>query len=119
MHRFEADVGPAEGQHQEESQEPADAGAEGGGAEPLEPAQVDLAAAVDAVERDRQLAVEADERVAAHQFAGAFQVGQLELVARDGVAQVAHVQVAVLGHAVEQLFGQLVAGNLLGHVLRL
>jgi hypothetical protein len=60
MHRFEADVGPAEGQHQEEREEPADGRAEGGGAEPLQPAQVDFAAAVDAVQLAGELPVGAD-----------------------------------------------------------
>ena len=41
------------------------------------------------------------------EFAWAGQVGQFKLVPRQGVAQVAHVQEATLGDAVEQFFNEL------------
>ena len=58
-------------------------------------------------QRDGELAVETDERVAENEFSGAGQIGQLQLIARQRVAQVADIESAVLHDAVEQyLFGQ-------------
>ena len=49
--------------------------------QPLQPAEVDLAAVIDAVEVDGQPAIEPDERVAFEELDRAAQVGQLEPVA--------------------------------------
>ena len=69
-----------------------------------------------AVEVVREAAVGADQLVAEEELAGPGQVGQLELVAGDGVAQVAHAEEAALDDAVEQLFNQLVAAHPFGVV---
>ena len=74
---------PEHGQDEVERQQPADDGGEEQRAEALEPAEVDLAAAVDAVEPGGEVAVEADERVAGEERHRAGEVGQLELVARQ------------------------------------
>jgi hypothetical protein len=109
--------GRAERQRQEEGKPPARACAEGQGTGPLQPAQVELAAAVHPRGPVPQFPVGAEERVAAQELARAGQVGKFELVARQGVAQVAHVQEAAFGDPVEQLLDELVAGDALGEVL--
>ena len=110
--------GSAERQRHEARQPPPGPGAEREGAEPLEPAQIDRAAAVDARRPHRQLAVGAQQRVAAQELAPAGQVRELELVARHGVAQLAQRQEAALGHAVEEFLHQLSVGDALGEILR-
>ena len=71
---LERDEGAAERQDQVEGEQAADSRAEGQRTEPLQPAQVDLAAVVDAVEGDGQLAVGAEQRVADEELARPGQV---------------------------------------------
>src|SRR5262249_49510632 len=60
--------GTAEGQRKVARQEPADAGAEGQGAESLQPAQVNLATAIDAVKSGGEATVSPDEAVAGEEL---------------------------------------------------
>src|SRR5262245_21000287 len=75
-------------------------------AETLQEPQVYRAAVIDAVEGEGQLAIRLEKTVADDHLAGRH-VGQLQLVARDGVADIAHVEEAALGHTVEQLLNDL------------
>src|SRR5439155_1408639 len=83
-----------------------------------EEAQVDFAAAVDAVEGHAHVLVGAQQPVAADHLAGAGQVGQLELAARHDVAQVAQRAEAALDDVIETLRDQLVPVDELGQMLR-
>src|SRR5262249_37282905 len=64
VQRFQTEIAAGERQNQEERQEPADAGAEECRAEALQPAQINLATTVDAVEIIGELAVGPDQLVA-------------------------------------------------------
>ena len=115
---LEGHDGAAKRQGQVKRQETAGAGTESGGAEALEPAEVNFAAMIGAGQNIGQPPIGLDQRVAAEELAGAAQVRQFQLIARQGVAQVAHRQVAVVDNAVEQLLNQLVECDLLGQILR-
>jgi len=75
---------------------------------PLQVADVELPRPVHPVEQRPQAPVEADERVALEEVLRLLDVGQLELIARDRVAQLAERQEAVTDDAVEQLGDHLV-----------
>ncbi len=99
-------------------QESSHGSAEGQGTEPLWPSQIDFAAAVDAVERGGELPVGLQQLVAQQKLADAGQVGQLEVVARQRVAQIAHGQEAPIDDAIQDLVDQFLASNPLGRTLR-
>ncbi len=86
-------------------------------AQPLHPAQIELAAAIDAIQCQGQFAVGPQQLIAADQIARFRQVGQLEIVARDGVAQVAHREEIALADLIEQFLDEFLAGHALGQVL--
>ena len=109
--------GPAKRHRGVAREEPSGLGAEGQRAEPLHPAQVELAPAVDAVQRSRQPAVGLQQLVALEEGPGIGGVGQLEVVARQSVAQIAHGQEAPLDNPVQQLLDQFLPGDFLRPVL--
>src|SRR5262249_51596002 len=106
--------GAAKRQDQVESEPAADHRPEEQRRQPLQPAQVDLAAVVDAVQLYRKLAVETDQLIAQQHGVGPADIGQLELIAGDRVAQVAHRQEAALGDTIEHVLDDLLARDLLG-----
>ena len=83
------------------------------GTDPLQPAEVDLAAMVDAIEGDGQFRVGAEQGIAAEELARPGQVGQLQPVAGQRVAEIAQGEEAAVHDAVEQLLDDLVAGHAL------
>src|SRR5262249_14104593 len=114
---LEQDVGAEEGQDRVKGQESPDRIAEEERAQPVEESEVDLGVPVDAGERAAEAPVHAEERVARDELAGA-EVVELELVARQGVADVADAEEAALERAVAQLGDELVARDPLGQVAR-
>ena len=98
--------------------QPSQGGAEVEGGEAFQQAQVDLAAPVDAVEQGCQAAVEPQQGIAADEVLRIGQVRELELIARQGVAQVAERQKAVFQDAVEQFVGQFQEGGALKRTAR-
>src|SRR5579872_6586047 len=101
VERLDKEIGAAERDGHETSDEPAQSGAKVEGGEALEDAQINFAAAINAVEQRRQPAVEPQKRVAANEILRISQVGQLEAIAGQGVAQIAEGQKAVGEDAVE------------------
>ena len=115
---LEQHVRAAERQGEEEREEPSGGRAEGQGAEPLEPAEVDFAPAVDAVEGLRQGSVGLEESIAMEELGRRGQVAQLQVAPRGGVAEVAEVREPTGDNRVEQLFDELAVGDALGQVGR-
>ena len=89
LETFQDDEGPAEGERHEAAQPPAELRPEGERAGALEEAEIDLAPVVDAVKPAGERRVGAEQGVADEELAGAGEVGELEGVPRDGVAEVA------------------------------
>src|SRR5262249_36528084 len=94
---------PAEGEQEMQRQKPPGPRAERRRAEPLQPAEVDCAAPVDAGRPHRQFAVGPQKWVAAEPLPRAGQVWHLELIARHRVAQIAERQEPAGRYPVEQL----------------
>ena len=69
---------------------------------------------VDSLHQRRQPAVETQEWIAEPVGRRVGQIGQLELVARQGVAQIGKAEEAILGDPVEQFLDHLALGHLLG-----
>ena len=116
--RHQDEEGGQERADQVQGEPPPDRGAEEDGTPALEPPQVELAPAVDAVEGVGEAGVGPEERVAGGELAGAGQVGHLQLVPGDRVAEVADPQVAVPAHLVQQFGHELVPGDFLDPVRR-
>src|SRR5262249_9585907 len=101
----------AEREREEEREEPPGRGAEGQRAEPLEPAEIDLAAAMAAVERRGQGAVSLEELIAAQESRRRSHVAELQVAPRGGIAEVAQVREAARDDRVEQLLDELAIGH--------
>ena len=109
---------PAKGHDGETRQEATQPRAEPQRTGPLHPAHVELAAAIDAVQGRGQPPIGAEQLVAAENAEGPRQVGQLEIVARYPVAQVAHRQEPAVADLIEQFLDQFFSRHSLGQVLR-
>src|SRR5262245_52688666 len=105
-----------DGQHEEEHAPSAQPRAKCHGAAALQPAQVDLTAAIDAGGGCGELPIGANERISGNEFPRAGQIGELELVASQRVTQVAHVQEAALDDAVKQFLDELDLTQTLGKI---
>ena len=104
---------PAERQEDVAGQPPAGLGAERPRRQPLQPAGVELAPPVHAVQLRRQPPVEPQQQVAAQVLVRAAQVRELHLPAGDRVADVGEGQEPGRRDAVEQLLDGLRQGRLL------
>ena len=102
LEAFRHQVSREEGDGDVAGEQPAQDRAEVEGGEAFEPTQVDFAFAIDTVQEACQPAVETQERVATDEVLRIGQVRQLELVARDGIAQIAEREEPVSEDAVEQ-----------------
>ena len=109
LHDDQDHDGPAEGDRQVLRQAAAQERAEGQEAEALDPALVEIAPLVNAVQGDGQAPVQPQHGVAAEEVAGTGAVGLLEMVARNGVADLAQGEKSPLHDAVQQLLDQLLA----------
>ena len=90
VHEGQHDVGPAEGNGGVKREEAADSRAECARAEPLQASQINRAPLIDAVEHVRQPPIGPQQAVARHQLQRIGDVVQLEIVAGDRVADIAH-----------------------------
>src|SRR5205823_10808618 len=93
--------------------EPADVGAEEERADAFQPAQIELPPAVNAFHERCQPAVQAEQGITTPEGVRIRQIGDLELVARQRVAQIRKAEEPVLRDPVEQLLDHLVEGHLL------
>ena len=110
--------GPAEGNRHVLRQPAAQERAEGQQAEALDPALVEIAPLVNAVQGDGQAAVQPQHGVAAEEVAGAGTVGLLEMVAGNGVADLAQGEKSPLHDPVEQFLDQFLPRDDFDQVLR-
>ncbi len=91
--------------------------AKGQRAHALRPAPIKLAAPVDTIEQFRQLLVNLEKLIALDERFPR-QIRQLQLIARDGVAQVTHGDEAALDDAIEQFFDERFLGDFLRRIGR-
>ena len=109
LQEFQHHIRAAKGDRQVAGQETPGVRAKGQRAQRLRQAQIDFSRPIDSVERLAEQAVGAQHLVAVEYFFGIFYIVQFEIVARDGVAQVSHVQKSAFDNQIEQLFDQLAA----------
>ena len=106
-------VGPAKRDHRIAGEEAAQRSAEPQRAEPLHPAQIELAAAINAVQLEGQHAVGPQQLVAADQIAHFGQVGQLEIVRQMASRRSPMVRKSP-ADLIQQFLGQFFAGDAFG-----
>ena len=117
LQALQGDVCSAKRQRDVARQHPSQRSTECQRTEALRPAQVDFARVVNAVQSGRDTAVGLEQLIADDELPGAGQIGQLKIVARQGVAQVAHRQVTPFHDAVQDLVDELAAGDPFGRIL--
>ena len=108
---FMNNIRSTKGDRYKARQEPAEAGAEGQGAEALHPAKIEFRRTVHTLEDRPQPAIGFQQGIAENKFAQAPAVGQLEMVARQCVPEITERQEASLGGLIQQFFEQFVSGQ--------
>ena len=118
LRAFEADERGAHREHHVAREEAPRGRAEGDRAAALEKAQVDLSAAVDAVEGRGEAIVELEHRIAACELARAGEIVELQVTARDRVAELAERQEPAEDDVIDELVHELLRRHALGDALR-
>src|SRR5262249_43058297 len=100
----QAEKGRAERECDVASNPAADPRAEVWGGHTLKNAQVNLAGPIHAVKTSREQPVELEQWIAAHKLTRVVEVRQLQVISRNGVAQIAIGEKAIRQDAIQQFF---------------